>query len=430
MELPFLQKHKLLLLLPAALLALTACQTEPPDKTGKTEWLQEHALPIRSINPMDTVFDDLEFLKEELKGVELIGLGEQSHGDGSTFLAKARLVKFLHQEMGFSLLAFESGMLDCALAAKALEQGIPIDSAFRIGLFKIWSNSRETAGLRHYAGSALAAGGPPFVGFDSQLSGNLPREVRADSIFQFLQRHAPAFDSAYFSTAWKAFRPDSPRDFHRWKRDTLFQQAFFSQLDSLSRLAGQLQPQSTEDKLLCKGVESLKHYYYFLLHMNPNDPDNTVLNIRDSIMAAHLIWLKEELFPGRKIILWAANTHLGYDRHKLKYPDKMRPMGGYLKDRYGDRYYVLSFTSYTGQSGSLQFGVRNVPGSSNKSLEYLWAETGRPYAFLRKASLAAFPFERPFQARFYGYANWYAEWPDMTDGAFFIREMKPSHIDE
>ncbi|HQU60051.1 MAG TPA: hypothetical protein PLU64_12685, partial [Saprospiraceae bacterium] len=91
---------------------------------------------------------------------------------------------------------------------------------------------------------------------------------------------------------------------------------------------------------------------------------------------------------------------------------------------------LLSFTTFTGENSSLQYGIRKVPDSSNKTLEYLWAETGMPFAYLRKASLDAIPFEHPFQARLYGYANWYADWDKMTDGIFFIREMKPSHIEE
>lgn len=415
------------LLLPA--LALAACQTEPARKAEKTAWLQEQSIPIFSINPGDTIFSDLQFLKEELKGVEIIGLGEQSHGDGSTFLAKARLVKFLHQEMGFSLLAFESGILDCTLALQAFEGGATIDSAFRAGVFKIWSNSSEVAELRQYAGSAIAdASTPPFVGFDCQLSGNLPPQVRADAICRFLQQEHPGFDSSAFSLVWQVLAPDSPKNFAHWKRDTIFQQAFFAQLDSLSRLAARLQPATLEGRLMQRGVSGLKHYYFFIWKMNAINPDYSALNVRDSVMAANLAWLKEEIFPGRKVIIWAANTHLGYERQKLKYPDAMHPMGSYLKQWYGDKYYVLSFTAYTGRYGSLQSGLRNVPACSNKSLEYLWADTGYPNACLRRGALATFPFEHPFQARLYGYANWYAEWPEMTDGIFFIRDMLPSHV--
>jgi len=43
----------------------------------------------------------------------IVVLGEESHGDGATFLAKVRLIKFLHQKMGFDVLAWEAGLFNC-----------------------------------------------------------------------------------------------------------------------------------------------------------------------------------------------------------------------------------------------------------------------------------------------------------------------------
>jgi erythromycin esterase-like protein len=39
---------------------------------------------------------------------KIVMLGEQDHGDGSTFLVKAELIKYLHKEKGFNVLAFET----------------------------------------------------------------------------------------------------------------------------------------------------------------------------------------------------------------------------------------------------------------------------------------------------------------------------------
>jgi len=40
-------------------------------------------------------------------------LGEQSHGEATTYETKIKLIKFLHQEMDFDILAIESGFYDC-----------------------------------------------------------------------------------------------------------------------------------------------------------------------------------------------------------------------------------------------------------------------------------------------------------------------------
>src|SRR2546421_4659909 len=83
---------------------------------AKVAWLKDHALAVRSIDPADDDFSDLAPLRDLIGDARVVQLGEQSHGDGATFYAKARLIRFLHERMGFDVLAWESGMLDLRLA--------------------------------------------------------------------------------------------------------------------------------------------------------------------------------------------------------------------------------------------------------------------------------------------------------------------------
>ena len=55
---------------------------------------------------------DFSFLKEELKDVQVVMLGENTHFDGNVFEMKTNIVQYLHQEMGFNTIAFESGIYD------------------------------------------------------------------------------------------------------------------------------------------------------------------------------------------------------------------------------------------------------------------------------------------------------------------------------
>ena len=86
---------------------------EPDTEVNKVKWLQDNAIHLSSIDPNNTDFADLRPLENVIKNTKVVMLGEQSHGDGTTFLAKVRLIKFLHQELGFDVLAFESGLYDC-----------------------------------------------------------------------------------------------------------------------------------------------------------------------------------------------------------------------------------------------------------------------------------------------------------------------------
>jgi len=60
------------------------------DRAARIAWLKEHAIALRSINPIDEDFSDLEPLRKTIGDVRIVQLGEQSHGDGATFHAKGR----------------------------------------------------------------------------------------------------------------------------------------------------------------------------------------------------------------------------------------------------------------------------------------------------------------------------------------------------
>jgi len=61
------------------------------------------SVTVRSLDAMDLDFSDLSRLKVAIGDARIVMLGEQSHADGATFKAKVRLIKFLHQEMGYGM---------------------------------------------------------------------------------------------------------------------------------------------------------------------------------------------------------------------------------------------------------------------------------------------------------------------------------------
>jgi erythromycin esterase len=143
----------------------------------KLRWLEDNLIPVRSIDPNDEDFSDLEPLKKVFGKARVVMLGEQTHGDGATFLAKTRLVKFLHQQMGFDVLAFESGLYDCHLAWQRIVARDKPDGAIRKALFRVWANSAQAQPLMDYVVQTAYSEEPlQLVGFDMQFSNDLSRE--------------------------------------------------------------------------------------------------------------------------------------------------------------------------------------------------------------------------------------------------------------
>ena len=154
---------------------------------------------IRTIDPVDTNYQDLAFLKDKLKGIDLVMLGEQDHGDGATFLAKSRLIQFLHQEMNFDVLLFESGIYDCFNLWKNIsETPTMLPSDFNGALFHFWGGSNETKDLRTYIMQHAQSAHPLILGgFDLQFSGEINESARAYLMRSYLDKKNIVFQKGY-----------------------------------------------------------------------------------------------------------------------------------------------------------------------------------------------------------------------------------------
>ena len=82
----------------AAVVAACLTSIHAQDRPSRIAGLKKDAVAIRSIDPSiaDDDFADLKPLMTAIGEARIVVLGEESHGDGATFLAKGRLIKFLH----------------------------------------------------------------------------------------------------------------------------------------------------------------------------------------------------------------------------------------------------------------------------------------------------------------------------------------------
>ena len=97
---------------------------------------REYAIPfaVGSTEPSD--FSDLQGLRAALGPHRVVLLGEHSHGDGAAFAVKSRLVAFLHQNLGFDVLALEAPIYDC-MAAWQFVQATPYDPAPSLAALRV-----------------------------------------------------------------------------------------------------------------------------------------------------------------------------------------------------------------------------------------------------------------------------------------------------
>ncbi|OGX92049.1 hypothetical protein BEN49_17515 [Hymenobacter coccineus] len=140
------------------------------------------ARALRSLSPADTSFAELEFLRSEIGGARVVFLGEPTHGEGNVLAAKARLVAFLQQRMGFTTLGMESGFFELHKAQQSIAAGKSVAKNLRSSVFPVWTATQEFQAV----GPLLGPDGLRLMGFDPQLSGDYSDDL-ADDLEDFLE---------------------------------------------------------------------------------------------------------------------------------------------------------------------------------------------------------------------------------------------------
>lgn len=397
------------------------------------EIVNKHAVAIESIDPAHELNDDLNFLQEELKGVDILMLGEQSHGDGSTFLAKTRLIKYLHEEMGFSVLVFESGLVDMYRTWSAISNGADSLGVFNYGVFPIWAKSEQVQDLFTYILEQSKTENPLFIaGFDIQPTGSLMTgEARWEEMNSYLKSTIDFSEEAYpmFANSFRNLgsvlqSPLSPDDFKQLEKEYLDLEGKVLAKDPSNK--GKIYARYIDNYL-----KTITLYAKADLRTPPNTPH--VFNIRDREMARNFELITNHLFPGQKFIVWGANSHLTYGRGLLGDFQEMKPsapamvpFGQYAKIDHQDALYTLAFTSFEGSIGLLRGTERKLPAGHELSVEKKLSARDEPFIFL---SLKSEPFRSlRFPARIYGHAEMSGIWGQMADGIFFIETMNPNKM--
>ena len=409
---------------------------QPQGRDARVAFLKANAIEVRSLDPADEDFTDLEPLIAHIGDARVVLLGEQTHGDGACFLAKSRLIKFLHQRMGFDVLAFESGMFDMAWVEEGMRNNAPLSEVQKRGLFGIWAASEQCRELLEYARRTNKHERPlELAGFDSQYSSGLAREEFPKVVRAFFEKAAAATSDQLQPVAdleqWleeSGPNPKSqPTDQIRAvegvialldeKRDLLARAHAPRDIDFMRRC---LRNQIEFARQCAVGREGIAEGG----------------RIRDTAMGENLAWLADDFFKGRKVIVWAASMHNMYnapDAWLNGDPDFYRDtitMGHVARKQLGGAMYSIMFLADRGRIGRPWSNPSPIRKAPDHTLDSMLHAAGFKLAFLDLKSAASKDggewLTKRVAARPLGYALCEAHWLDQCDAFFFTDVMTPS----
>lgn len=352
----------------------------------------------------------------------LVALGEASHGDGSTFAFKVRLIDYLVRHHDYDVLAFESGFWSLAEAQDAVDGGAAASGALRSAIFPLWAEAEQFAPLYELL-DTLQAGGqaPALAGFDFQPTGADKNKV-VDTLHGLAGRIGREGDAiARLADIMSNVVATKGAAFSDLDLDTLDE-------DRRGAIAALERSGYESAQLDIRLVDSVARFLRFakLLSGGPQNMPGAELNVRDEVMAANMEALALGPMRDRKIILWGATSHFLKDRTAIDVQSDagMIPMGAHLASGpLADDYYVLAFSTFSGQMGSMRSGTFDLPVADDDTIEarLLAANPDADAAFV------SFPCGGARQkVRALGHAQWTGDWGCAIDGLVVFRKMEPT----
>lgn len=399
---------------------------------------------FKSFDTTPTAFD-IAFLQTVLENKRFVLLGEPTHQEGSVTRIKVKLVKFLHEELGFNIVAFEDSFFNLYQMGRQIRAGkLPLD--LQESLSPMISENEEFKEMVDYLREAYNKGKPLIVlGFDSQIF-----DQNNDSLIMALSEYLGSKKLPLTETEQEFLRIELAEvsNFPH-EGNPLADEGAEIKLDLLlKKIKDANDPQSADpDDLFWDHVVYLLEQTFENVRKEKCGKGEPVQNFRDRMMAETFLFLADQ-YKDEKIIGWGASYHFAANLNRNihspitdQYAAKLAEMqgeshiepisnilsqavtmGDILKKTYEDQLYSLAFTTAGGSYG--------IPGQT--PIAVLPPPEGSIEYWLKKNNAAAswIDFSKGFSCTNFlaaplGHLPIKAPWPDVFDGLFYLPEVKP-----
>ena len=392
----------------------------------KVAWIGKNAVAFRTIDPKDENFTDLGPLRRAIGSARFVLLG--GSGDVAVAFAKYRLVRFLHEEMGFNVLACNASFFDAEETDRALDGKAAPHRQFFSGFEQIFgynfgqivvdqpgSNAidilgyaratRGTGNALHISGFRNAAVGSSFSKYVHEL-------------FRFIDGIDPALappadrEAIGKMLAWQNLTAS-----RRWPKTVP------PGLEAVERLDERLA------RLPANGPDVREISFYRLTLRSVAawaGPRAGRLNV---VSPDPLYWYAGVWRPNSKIVVWSNNTAVERNLSKEQAVAASRfhvPLIGAdaIAQALGSTDYSIAFTEIKKAAEALDVlvaGPRPSLSPFDDSFESLLQAAHLPYSFIDFRALPQDHWlRRPLTARFTPGEQISAIWPDNYDAIIGI----------
>ncbi|MEH6659356.1 erythromycin esterase family protein [Leeuwenhoekiella marinoflava] len=365
---------------------------------------------VELLPPNSKNISDLSFLKEELQGKDLVMLGEMTHMYANIFEMKARIVKYLHQNLGFNTIAIESPMYDIW---KMNQKGFNPDE-FKESIWGVWSQSETFQKLINY----IDQNNISVIGFDSQF---IDTNAFIENFYDYCERNKIPIkvDEDDLGIIIEGVIESSTIE-----EEDIDYRTYENELQRILKAITKLESNETNyywNQFIKSLIAGSQNAFYNTTEYLTTDFGNKNHNIRDTQMADNLLTYIARN-PDEKIIVWADNIHIMNDNSSITKPvsKDFISMGNHIHESLKNKAYSLA-TIHANDSlfdtGTRRWEATPVQeGSFEAQLKKLQI----PYIFISSNQPA---MRQPYESRLLDFIDFTSVRLDqLHDGYIFLKD--------
>ena len=340
----------------------------------ETAWIEANSHPFDGSH-LSLPNEGIAFLRDIVGDARIVSLGENTHGARDFFEMKARILRFLVEEMGFNTFAIEATWPESRRLDRYVRTGEGDPAKLLSGIyFWTWRTESVLEMIEWMRAHNEAGGDIGFHGFDMQHPGMALHNVR-----EYIREVDPGRTAVVAGQlhCLTVFAND-----HRGRRPRPF---YGDQPEAYRELCGASLDEVREQLLANReeyeaaaGVDAFEvalqslrvAFQYHLRESHPLRIDRA--RWRDEAMAENTEWISRRIGPEGRMVLWAHNTHVS---------TWQGAMGSYLRETFGNDMVIVGFSHEGG-------GFTASDGSGLREFEL---DAALPGSFEHFLSTASFP---------------------------------------
>lgn len=359
-------------------------------------WAVDHAYAMSKIQPElwspsgglieQDKCSDLDMLIPLLADKRIVYLGENSHGVAEFSLVKTRMIQYLHQTLGYNIVAFESGLGDAALAQGQMKKNAAQQTMKR-SIFGVWW-TEETKPLFEYMKATQASESPlRLAGFDIQVQFSLFNHadwIPSKSLKNKALQAEQEVHKWRLSKDLDGFRKAKPELVKVYKE---LLQAVANNADALKREFPdephivKLMKRALQDRIrVIQEFNELCILSNQLTEQGDYSGAQAMMEWRDRAMASNLAWLATDIYPEEKMIVWGHNGHISKAQSLISSMPKS--MGELMPEALQQESYVIGLFMGEGQAAENTREPIPLNPILPGSMEDILAAAGQPYTFM------------------------------------------------